>query len=192
MKILKVRSIFKICTILTFLFATSHIIAQINTEYQIFNGVKTEFQYFNWPANKQDASFFKHNLGIGLGQSTGFGLSYRYFPAKLGVQGNLGLHSEKEYTFVNIGATFLYSIHTTHYSNFYLYQANSYNHQRYPSTDIALFDMIPNTTNFGLGLGLELIVFDNFAFNMMYGYGVQGKFRTIMPGPEFAFYYKFN
>lgn len=191
MKIFKVQSVIKFFTLFSILFIVSKMNAQIQTEYQVFNTVSTDYHIL--PPNKHDdARYFKHNLGVGFGPSTGYGLSYRYFPAKLGVQGNLGLYSDQDHRFVNIGATFLYSIHTTSFSNFYVYQANSYNQQKYPSYDTPLFGMIPNTTNIGLGLGIELVVFDNFSLNLMYGYGVQGKFKTILPNPECAFYYKFN
>jgi hypothetical protein len=193
MKIFKLQSLLKNGILLAVLFFASHINAQIQTEYQLFSLVKTEFQFFDVPSNKHDdVRFFKQGLGVGFGQTTGFGLSYRYFPGKLGVQGNLGLYSDPVYRFVNVGATFLYSIHASSFSNFYIYQANSYNHQRYTPYDEPLFGLIPNTTNIGLGLGLELVVFDNFALNIMYGYGVQGKFKTILPTPECALYYKFN
>ena len=191
MKILKVQAVIKFFTLFSILFIALNTNAQIQTEYQLFNTMATEYHIL--PPNKHnDPRHFKQSLGVGFGQSTGYGLSYRYFPAKLGVQGNLGLYSDQDHRFVNIGATFLYSVHTTNFSNFYVYQANSYNHQKYPSYDTALFGMIPNTTNIGLGLGLELVVIDNFSFNLMYGYGVQGKFQTILPQPECAFYYKFN
>jgi len=198
MEISKIKSNIKTSILSIALMFSISTNAQMRTEYHFFNELLNydvlDFKHMNFSLlNKHnDSRHFKHALGVGTGASTGYGLSYRYFPAKFGVQGNLGLYSDNDYTFANIGATFLYSLHTTSYSNFYVYQANSYNHQRYMTFDEPLFELIPNRTNIGFGLGIELLAADHFSINYMFGYEIQGKFETVKPGLQFALFYKFN
>jgi hypothetical protein len=134
--------------------------------------------------------YFKHNLGVATGFTTGWGLSYRYFPGKFGCQTNIIGYKDVDNGDLSVGATLLYSLYTTYFSNLYLYQANSY-YYKYPSVSND-FGLSPNTFNHGLGFGLELITNEHYAFNLMLGYGAFQNFTRISPTIELALFYKFK
>lgn len=134
--------------------------------------------------------YYMHNLGVATGFTTGWGLSYRYFPGKFGCQTNIIGYKDVNTGDLSVGATLLYSLYTTNFSNLFLYQANSY-YYKYPN-DPNGFGITPNTFNHGLGFGLELITNEHYAFNLMLGYGAFQNFVKISPTIEVALYYKFK
>lgn len=134
--------------------------------------------------------YFPHNLGVATGFTTGWGLSYRYFPGKFGYQANILGYKDVDKGDLSVGGTLLYSLYTTYFSNFYLYQANSY-YYKYPNS-YNDYGLKANTFNHGLGFGLELIANEHYASNIMLGYGAFQNFAKISPTIELALYYKFK
>jgi hypothetical protein len=139
--------------------------------------------------------YFPHNLGVATGFTTGWGLSYRYFPGKFGYQANILGYKDVDKGDLSVGGTLLYSLYTTYFSNFYLYQANSYYYKytnsKYPNS-YNDYGLKANSFNHGLGFGLELIANEHYASNLMLGYGAFQNFAKISPTIELALYYKFK
>ena len=148
---------------------------------------------------KKDTSVkFRYGLGFGGGSTTGYGLSFKYFPSsytgKLGAQVNFAPYqsvSSKQYSF---GLTFLYKLVENQKSSLYLYQGNSLLY-RYDNYKYYYYGS--NTTseslkiNNGIGIGIEIIILQRVGFNIMAGYGGYDSFKTITIAGEGGLYYKF-
>lgn len=137
------------------------------------------------------AKDFKHNLGFGLGLTTGYGLSYKYFPEKFGFQTNIGGVKNESVNDFSLGITFLYSLRETIYTNFYIYQSNSYNYNfTYPDY-FNSHSTETHSINTGIGFGLELYIIQHLGINGMVGYGATESYKEIGITGEMAIYYKF-
>jgi hypothetical protein len=86
----------------------------------------------NNPINAQTDKFpieensFKHGIGAGAGYVTGYGLSYRYTPNKLGFQVNFAPYHSQELDRYSLGLTFIYSLIKNRVSSLFIYQGNHY------------------------------------------------------------------
>jgi len=122
---------------------------------------------FSFSAIAQDNS--PHHIGVSSGITTGFGLSYRYWPSKLGLQiTTLPTLVKNSGSFTSFGASALYMINDTEKIDLYGYLGNS------------IFLVVDNydselayklTYNAGLGFGLKFDVFDQLNINIQLGYG---------------------
>lgn len=141
-----------------------------------------------------------HSVGAGAGFTTGYGLSYRYKPGKLGGQINFAPYHSSETDRYSIGATLLYTLIENKISNLYLYQGN---HYYYNSETVYTYDPYTgaqqatnerNTDAFfnnGLGFGIEFIILKRVGFNLMGGYAFYRNFSQVNVTGETALYYKF-
>ena len=135
---------------------------------------------------------FKHNLGFGAGFTTGYGLSYRFFPKKLGAQVNFAPFMDEYTSRYSIGLTLLLRLVQTEKTSFYIYQGNHYfiEESKYRNFN-GNSSNINSYSNNGIGLGLELIAGKRVAFNLMGGYAGIENFEKINFTSEIAIYYKF-
>ncbi|OFX62213.1 MAG: hypothetical protein A2046_00890 [Bacteroidetes bacterium GWA2_30_7] len=148
---------------------------------------------------------YKHSIGIGAGATTGLGISYRYFPKKLGFQFNFVPFYEDygSESFVSTGLTLLYNLKETEQSAFYAYFGNHYLHNTY-GNNVNLFNNNsryydydkPNLQydfyNSGIGMGLEFSTKKQVTLNIMLGYAQYNTFERLFFTAEAALYYRFN
>ncbi|MCF8429901.1 MAG: hypothetical protein K9G64_07185 [Bacteroidia bacterium] len=137
----------------------------------------------------------KHAVGAGAGFTTGYGLSYRYTPNKLGVQVNFAPYkngADYQYSF---GLTALYSLMQTEKTTLYLYQANHYLASSFMEYDDSTPSVLKRKNesyfNHGIGFGVEFIIASKIGFNLMTGYATYDNFNKLNVTGEAALYFKF-
>ena len=148
--------------------------------------------------NAQDSlqeTKLKHGLGMGAGFTTGYGISYKYTPNKLGVQVNFAPYKSKTLQRYSLGVTFTYTLIEKRISKLYLYEANHFFYSK------ETYDYLgnvggPNITkesylNNGLGFGFELTIAKSIGLNLMSGYAFYDNFNNINITGEMALHYKF-
>ncbi len=151
---------------------------------------------------------FKYAVGAGAGFTTGYGLSYRYFPSKYGAQVNFAPYHTKEIDRYSLGLTLLYMMIESKTTNLFLYQGNHY----YYNSEIMYYTDLNQTTqttqttqpspiqrtnrdsyvNNGIGIGIEFIVSKRIGFNLMAGYAAYKNFEQLNFTGESALYFKFG
>ena len=142
---------------------------------------------------------YKYGIGGGAGFATGYGLSFRYIPKKIGGQVNFAPYKNKETERYSIGITLIYMIIESKVSNLFIYQAN---HYYYNSQMIYTYNPnLPNSEekvrntesyfNNGLGFGIEIIMAKRIGLNLMAGYAFYNNFSQLNVTGEAALYYKF-
>lgn len=152
---------------------------------------------------------YKHSLGIGAGFTTGLGVSYRYFPKKIGFQINLAPYYENygKEAFISAGLTFLYNINESKYTAFYAYLGNHMFHSSFqkdrgrteynPLTGYyeytpEYYTKTKDIINSGIGLGFEFSTTKKVTLNVMGGYAQYNTFERLFFTVELALYYRFN
>ncbi|MBA3900013.1 MAG: hypothetical protein H0X62_07355 [Bacteroidetes bacterium] len=147
---------------------------------------------------------YKHGLGIGAGFTTGYGLSYRFFPGKLGFQLNLAPYKTAETARYSAGLTFIYPIIPGNITTLYIYQGN---HFLYSSERIYFEDntrtieswepteftgqRVDQFFNHGIGFGMEIVFAKRMGLNLMAGYAAYDNFKMLNVTGETALYFKF-
>ena len=125
-----------------------------------------------------------HNIGSFAGVTDGFGLSYRYWPGKFGIQVTTApMYFGKKNKFINIGFTGLYTIKDKNIVDLYGYVSNAI----YISNNNSIY-------NIGGGLGTKIDFYENLNFNLQFGYGAlilnsENQIYTIIGGA--GLYYHF-
>jgi hypothetical protein len=122
----------------------------------------------------------KHEVGLAAGFSTGYGLSYRYWPQQLGVQLTAAPFFSNDESNVSLGITGLYSLRSAKYYRFFLYYGNHFLFEKTP-TYYSFYDPTQMNTVFsketkrdftwitGAGPGIEIIAWGRVGFNAMFG-----------------------
>ncbi|MDD2426408.1 MAG: hypothetical protein PHU00_10405 [Bacteroidales bacterium] len=133
---------------------------------------------------------YAHSLGIAAGSTTGYGISYRYWPAKIGVQGTFAPYSDEWGSNYSAGVSLLYKIVQAEKVNFFLYQGNHYLYtkEKYNDND---YEIINNHFNSGIGFGVEFIILKRVSLNLMGGYAGFENFRRIGFTGETGLYFMF-
>ena len=145
--------------------------------------------------NSQDR--FNHSLGFGAGVSTGYGLSYRYFGEKLGVQVNFSPYKNENQLIISSGLTFLYRLVELEDLSFFVYQGNHFFFSEETVTNYTEEPIITTTFeedkyfNNGAGIGIEWVHRSRLGLNAMAGYGSQENFKKLNFTGEVAVYFKF-
>ncbi|MEA1873793.1 MAG: hypothetical protein U9N51_05115 [Bacteroidota bacterium] len=125
-------------------------------------------------------SLGKHGIGIAAGFTTGFGLSYRHYFDKFRVQLTFGPAITLDDFYASVGLGLMYELGNSEKTSFYLYQGS---HLLYDSYETYAF--------FGVGIGLEFVVFKQLSYNIMLGYAAWENFERFLPTGEMGFYYRF-
>lgn len=123
---------------------------------------------------------YPHSIGLGIGTSNGSGISYRYFPSKLGFQINYISFSIAYTDFRSAGLTGLFRLYDKDNLNFFLYQGNSYNHYySYFEDDPDLPPDISESNVYANSLGIGTDIFYNqpIGISLMLG-GALGTFNN--------------
>lgn len=149
----------------------------------------------NAQENKPKEEKTKHAVGAGAGFTTGYGLSYRYMPSKLGIQVNFAPYkngADYQYSF---GLTALYSLMQSEKTNLYLYQANHYlasSFMEYDNSNPSIYKRKNEAfINNGFGFGVEIIIASKVGLNLMTGYATYDNFNKLNVTGEAALYFKF-
>ena len=135
---------------------------------------------------KKENNSYNHSIGIGAGFTTGFGLSYRFLPQKMGVQTTILILPDNYYS--SIGITFLYKLIQRQNSSFYLYQSNLYSTYRTSGSksDSPYYEWFN-----GFGFGTEILLSRRIGLNFMGGLGLFDSFDEFTVTGETGLYYKF-
>jgi hypothetical protein len=142
---------------------------------------------------------YKFGIGGGAGFATGYGLSFRYVPKRLGVQVNFAPYKTSDLERYSVGVTLLYLLIENKISNLFIYQAN---HYYYNSQLVTYYNPnLPNSeekirttegyVNNGVGFGIEIIMAKRISLNLMTGYAFYNTFSQLNITAEVALYYKF-
>ncbi len=146
---------------------------------------------------------FKHGIGVGVGYTTGYGLSYKYSPNLFAFQVNFAPYHRNELDRYSIGLTFMYTLVKNNISSLYLYQGN---HFYYNSEVVTIYETDPAKPydpnppkqrvtnqyfNNGAGFGIDLTIAKRLSFNLMAGYAFYSNFEQINLTGETALHYKF-
>ena len=125
-----------------------------------------------------------HNIGVSAGLSTGYGISYRYWPTKFGIQitSTPSFFGPNFYSF-NIGVTGLYTIRDKKHADLYLYLGNLFQNNNTNSS-----------YSIGTGFGVKLDFLDNLNINFQFGYGglhLNAEYPSFSMIAETGLYYHF-
>jgi hypothetical protein len=130
---------------------------------------------------------FSNFLGVAAGFTTGYGLSYRYWPKKFGIQVTFAPYENKYEAHYSLGVAFLFKVIETDKTNFFLYQGNHllFNTDKYYERNHDV-----NSYN-GIGIGIEFIILKRISFNLMGGYAGLENFTNIGFTGETGLYFRF-
>ena len=146
---------------------------------------------------KESSSKFNYSTGACAGFTTGYGLSFRYLPTRLGIQVNFAPFHSKEIDQYSFGMTLLYKLIENDKSNLFLYEGNHYYYRAEPEYNFYYQKPIANVRrvkkyfNNGMGIGIELMLIQSVGFNLMGGYAAYNNFEESNFTAETGLYYKF-
>lgn len=132
---------------------------------------------------------FVNYLGFGAGFTTGYGLSYRYWPKYMGAFGfqfNFAPMRSGSTNRYSYGLSMLLSMVETKTVNLYLYQGN----HLYSTYNISNNSNNQELYN-GIGIGLEFLSKERVSYNLMGGIAAFESFSKYNFTGELAIYYKF-
>ena len=149
-------------------------------------------------------SNLKHEIGMAAGWSTGYGISYRFWPGKFGFQLTTTPHFEKEYSTASFGLTGLMTLSEISWMKMFLYLGNHYVYKRnveyyyYDDNGNRLEYTEPKNSSYGryiigIGPGFEFLLGGKFGLNLMFGFRSDWsphEYKISITG-ETGFYYRF-
>lgn len=152
------------------------------------------FPLFNINAQEDPEPTRVHEFGIHAGFVTGVGLSYRYWPQKLGFQLTALPVKTDEETFISVGVTGLYSFYESRRVRFFGYFGNHLLYMRdreYSYGYTYDYYEYNKRTEYNMGFGPGFGFGTRVRFNIMAGYGLYDVFGklNIMPTAEIGLYY---
>ena len=133
--------------------------------------------------NRQDPSAgetnLKHGIGMAAGWSTGYGISYRYWPGKVGFQLTATPYFEKDFAQPSLGVAGLLKLTEIEWLRFFLYLGNHYLYRSYEN--YSQWDEFGNPVGpvvkdrqhryiAGIGPGFEFLLGKKFGLNLMFGF----------------------
>ncbi|MBN1132596.1 MAG: hypothetical protein JXA39_05955 [Bacteroidales bacterium] len=128
---------------------------------------------FTTPLEAQnEADEYKLQVGAAAGFSTGYGLSFRYWPANWGVQAAFGPYYDSDGPIISMGITGLRLIEDNGWSRFFFYVGNHLFINSIPEySDMSSHYTIKTVTTyiFGMGPGLEFLIRRRLGINLMFG-----------------------
>lgn len=155
----------------------------------------------NQPNESEYKNELKFGVGAAAGFSTAYGLSFRYWPAKLGIQLTTAPYISKYDTQISFGATVLNTIKQDdrirlfiYFGNHILYEKWDYSYDIYSNSDISKY----TTWIMGAGPGFEFTILRKMSFNLMFGLASYSNFNAnnendwmLNMTAETGLYYKF-
>ena len=125
---------------------------------------------------------FDHEVGLHAGFTTGLGLSYRYWPRRLGIQATFLPIFGNDNQFISLGLSGLLMLKDDTNVNFFTYVGNHW----------IFRDDRDTQWNLGLGPGLKFIVSDELSIDVMAGYALYdvNDGLTSSVTAELGFYYR--
>lgn len=136
--------------------------------------------------NENNNDSFNHSFGFGAGITTGYGLSYRFLKNRFGIQTNFAPYFSKNEYHLSTGLSFLYLLENTQRLNLYLYQGNHLLWESWSNWSHSFYSMYN-----GLGVGIEIIIYDRASFNIMGGIAGIDSFNEISITAELGLYFLF-
>ncbi|WP_235297727.1 hypothetical protein [Portibacter marinus] len=141
---------------------------------------------------------FKHGIGLAAGATSGYGLSYQYFPEKVGVQLIFGGIKYESDINLSLGLILKYEIIENQKANLYLYQSNSlyYSKYEYEGYDYDTGQSSGRTIekdytiNNGFGVGTDISMGKRLSLNVMGGVGSYDILQIITVTGEVAVFYR--
>ena len=131
---------------------------------------------------------FKNQIGLAAGFSTGFGISYKRTEGKFGMQVVFSPFVTKRSSTVSAGLTFMYKFYEARYSSLYVYEANHFYHTA--TKYIGSLNSSKTSMINGIGVGLELLITERVALNLMGGYASYDA-KVFSGTAELGLFYKF-
>lgn len=119
-----------------------------------------------------NSSDLKFGIGAAAGFSTGYGLSFRYWPANWGIQFTTAPYYTENDSQISLGATVLNTIKNDGRIKLFLYLGNHVLYEKWSdySYDGSNSDPSKYTTwILGAGPGFEFIILEKISFNLMFG-----------------------
>lgn len=114
-----------------------------------------------------------HNIGGYVGASSGYGISYRYFPNRVGIQITTTPVVGSDDSHLSLGGMLLISLNKTKYTNLFGYLGYHYKYTKEEYDDEYSDYYYSNVGKFsstGIGVGFELNVGNRVGFNWHLGY----------------------
>ena len=140
-------------------------------------------------------------LGVAVGATSAYGISYRRYIKRFAIQGTFAPFKTETNTQFHAGITFLYNLVENRRSNFFIYQSNYYRYNKEENgrwvSDPSQFDygyyedLTEEWWNHGLGVGFEFLIVRVVSLNLMGGYGAYQNFENIGFTGEAGLYYRF-
>lgn len=120
-----------------------------------------------------------HYVGAGGGITVGYGLTYRYWPDRFGVQGTFSPFWDGSELLLNFGTAGFMTLHETEATRLFLYAGGHYTFRSYEEeiwsddylTLLGTEKKLRHDWGIGLGPGIEVFFFENLALDIMFGYG---------------------
>jgi hypothetical protein len=142
---------------------------------------------------------YKHGIGFAAGFTTGYGLSYRYMPARFGAQITFAPYHDDETDRFSTGLTLLYTLVEGRNTNLFLYQGTHYYYHSYLQFPTVYDPNFPdrrervtdNYVNLGVGVGIEITMAKRVGLNLMTGYAAYDNFNKLNITGEVGLFYKF-
>ena len=172
----------------------------------LVTGVIAQEREESTPPSKEN---FPHEIGFAAGFSTAYGLSYRYWPKKVGVQFTAFPMISDSESYISLGLTGLVELDSRDWYRFFGFVGSHLNIQEY-NDEYYYNDYDPNTGYynsttetvrvektkyiFGIGPGIEFTPGGRVGLNIMSGFQFQyvdsddwGTYPTIETGVYFRF-----
>jgi len=136
-----------------------------------------------------------HYIGMHAGTTTGYGISYRYWPGIYGVQLTLFPYISANNSRMSVGVSGLMKVHEMEKLDVFLYLGNSF---RYYSDEVYYSNNQTGTSTYfnwsiGFGGGLNIRIAKVLRLNVMMGlgnYDILNDYQLTYAG-EIGFYYTF-
>lgn len=134
------------------------------------------------PLSNAEINKTPHEIGIAAGFVTGYGLSYRYWPKKLGVQLTAFPLISNDKSYLSLGVTGLLELDSRDWYRFFAYLGGNVNIQSYDETYYSYSSYDPLNTDYttvsikdkkytvGFGPGIEFTPGGKIGFNIMTGF----------------------
>lgn len=138
-----------------------------------------------------------HAVGFAAGFTTGYGLSYRYFPNRFGLQVTFSPFKRGEEQRHSFGITFLHELMDNGKINFFLYQGNHFLYDEdivfsYPPPNYTSVERktISRNYNHGIGVGTEFRMGSKITMNVMTGYAAYDSFNSLSITAELGIFFQ--